>query len=234
MTTHFIQSHICLTAQPASAHHAKQKGVWRIALVCLAVGLSGSSLAAQSVVQLPSVRQFSYQGGVLVPDGGTVFLGGNRSAAMSSSSRGLPGIGRLPGSNQSSRLSSSGVSASVTIIDLNEMDREILGYDPQELRRGRSGSAHVGNASGRLASGVSSDPVSAEQRVINEIAEAKALVRNARSSLQAGKPATAKHTYQLTIDLLRRHEQANDLLVYARSEYNRAFPVEHTRSQVPR
>jgi hypothetical protein len=207
--------------------------VWKIALVCLAVGLSGGSLAAQSVVQLPSVRQFSYQGGVLVPDGGSVFLGGNRSAAMSSGSRGLPGIGRLPGSNQSSRLSSSGVSASVTIIDLNEMDREILGYDPQELRRGRS-SAHVGNASGRLASGVSSDPVSAEQRVINEIAEAKALVRNARSSLQAGKPATAKHAYQLAIDLLSRHEQANYLLVYARSEYNRAFPAEHTRSQVHR
>ncbi len=231
---HFIQSQTAFTSLPASSPHAPHNGVWRIALMCLAVGLSGSSLAAQSVVQLPSVRQFSYQGGVLVPDGGSVFLGGNRSAAMSSSSRGLPGIGRLPGSNQSSQLSSSGVSASVTIIDLNEMDREILGYDPQELRRGRGGRSHVGEAAGRLAVGVHSDPVSAEQRVINEIAEAKALVRNARSSLQAGKPATAKHAYQLAIEMLSRHEQANYLFVYARNEYNRAFPAEHTHSQVQR
>ncbi len=90
--------------------------------VCCIVMISTSRLSAQTV-QLPSVTTFSYSGSVLVPDSGAGYLGGRRSAAVSSHSR----LGsRASGGTWSS---SSGF-AQVTIIDLAAMDRQILGSEP--------------------------------------------------------------------------------------------------------
>ncbi|MCM2371242.1 hypothetical protein [Aporhodopirellula aestuarii] len=183
-------------------------------------------------VQLPAIRQFSYSGGVLVPDQGSAFLGGNRSSAMSSSSRGIPLLPNLPGSNLSSRGSAGGVSASVTIIDLDEMDRQILGYDPHDRKRGRAvtGTNTAGNERSRS----------------DEIAEAKSLVRNARRALTNGQRTTAQYAYELAIEKLdrlvrqnrsqpassndghgidtgNRNDQPEYLLAYARAEYGKAF-----------
>ncbi len=208
-----------------------------VAIACVALSLDVPSACSQTV-QLPSVRQFSYRGGVLVPDGGSTFLGGNRSSAMSSASRGLPGLPNVPGSNLSSRGSAGSVSASVTIIDLDEMDRQILGYDPHDKKQRRR---------------VDGVPVagSVERTVADEIAEAKSLVRNARRALSEGHPSTARHAYQLAIEKLSRvstqtrrspgstgspnesrssgnfvsvNHQPDYLLAYARAEYAKAFP----------
>ncbi len=74
-----------------------------------------ASAAHSQVVQLPSVRNFSYSGGALVPDGGSASLGGNMYASSGSVSRGWgPYSTRASGSTFGTSTSS----VSVQIIDL--------------------------------------------------------------------------------------------------------------------
>ncbi|MFG0255155.1 MAG: hypothetical protein ACF787_08655 [Rhodopirellula sp. JB053] len=190
-------------------------------IVALSWLMTGVTIWGQTV-QLPSIRQFSYQGGVLVPDRGSTYLGGNRSYAASSSSRGIPLLPNPPGSTLGSQASAGGVSASVTIIDLDEMDRQILGYDPRERRRSRARSPEQ------------------PRSVSDEIAEAKSLVRNARLALSSGQRSTAKAAYELAIEKLSRlttshrpsirddssdrKQQPAYLLAYAKAEFAQAFP----------
>jgi len=189
-------------------------------------GSWGVNAVLAQTVQLPSVRQFSTTGGVLVPDGGSAFLGGNRSSAWGASSQGIPILPNLPGSRFGSRSSAGGVSASVTIIDLDEMDRRILGENWRQNMK-------------RQAANTRSES--------ERIAEAKSLVRNARRAWNAGQISTARNTYDLAIERLSRlagpsgelprqrssrgsipsqNRNANDpayLLAYARAEYSRLF-----------
>ncbi|EMI57452.1 hypothetical protein [Rhodopirellula sallentina] len=193
-------------------------------IVAMGWVMTGETIWGQTV-QLPSIRQFSYQGRVLVPDRGTTYLGGNRSYATSSSSRGIPMLPNPPGSTLGSQASAGGVSASVTIIDLDEMDRQILGYDPREKRRSRGRSPEQ------------------PRSVSDEIAEAKSLVRNARLALSKGQRSTAKAVYELAIeklsrlttshrptpldDSVNRNQQPAYLLAYAKAEFSQAFPDSH-------
>ncbi len=167
----------------------------------LLVCLTSASIASAQTVHLPAIRQFSYSGSVLVPDRGSAILGGTRSAAMASSSRGVPGVGAWPGGrSRSSQASAGGISVSATIIDLDQIDRQILGYDPRQAMRVRhKGAGFVSSAA--------------------EIAEAKSLVRNARQVVSQGQRETAKHLYGLAIEKLGRHPEAGALLAYARAEF---------------
>ncbi|TWU19062.1 hypothetical protein [Allorhodopirellula heiligendammensis] len=172
--------------------------------------------ALSQTVQLPAIRQFWYSGGVAVPDRGSADLGGNRSSAITSSSRGVPGLGRLPGGTyRSAQSSSGGVSVHTTIIDLDEMDRQILGYDPHEARRARQRGTTV---------------ITAE----SEIAEAKSLVRNARRAIREGNRSLANDTYALAIEKLGRHEEAAELLAYARAEHARVCEEVSAAQERPR
>ena len=78
-------------------------------------------VSAQQVVQLPTLGTFSVNTSVLVPDTGSTSLGSIRSSANGSNQR-----GSFPGSARGSRSIAGGVSVHATIIDLQEMDREIL------------------------------------------------------------------------------------------------------------
>lgn len=91
-----------------------------VAIIC---GMCLTGSAVGQVVQLPSVASFSYSGSALVPDGGTVGLAGNAYAASSSSSTGWGPYGQRA---SGSMYGSSGVSASVQIIDLQALDEAIL------------------------------------------------------------------------------------------------------------
>ena len=83
--------------------------------------LAGTANA--QVVQLPSVRNFSYSGGAWVPDGGSASLAGNSYARSGSVSSGWGPYGtRASGSS----FGSSNSSASVQIIDLRALDDAIL------------------------------------------------------------------------------------------------------------
>jgi hypothetical protein len=87
-------------------------------LIALLAGTANSQ-----VVQLPSVHNFSYSGGALVPDAGTAALAGNSYASYGSVSRGWGPYGtRASGS----MFGTSAASASVQIIDLRALDEAIL------------------------------------------------------------------------------------------------------------
>lgn len=96
---------------------------------CIAMALAGCAAllfvetAAGQVVQLPSVRNFSYTGSASIPDAGTGSLGGVRYSSSRSSTRGWgPFAGRSAG-NTAGGVS---LSASVQIIDLKALDDAIL------------------------------------------------------------------------------------------------------------
>ncbi|MEL6897006.1 MAG: hypothetical protein AAFP90_12945 [Planctomycetota bacterium] len=92
-----------------------------------------------TTVQLPAVRSFSYSGTVVVPDGGTISLGGSGGARMGSSRSGLgPFVGRSSGT----QMRSGNAIASATVIDLQHIDQQIRGTgaaDPDLFLRSRPG-----------------------------------------------------------------------------------------------
>ena len=79
--------------------------------------------AAAQVVQLPTVRNFSYSGGASVPDHGDAYMGGSALRRSSSTSS---GAGPLANRSTSSQGGGSSLSVSATIIDLQAMDEAIL------------------------------------------------------------------------------------------------------------
>ncbi|GAA5510110.1 hypothetical protein [Novipirellula caenicola] len=166
-----------------------------IAIVAFAILRPGGTATAQTV-QLPSIETFSYSGSVLVPDRGTTYLGGNRSASFGSNRNGLHhGFG--------SSQSISQATASATIIDLAEMDRQILGGTPEqfltrERERERSAAAPPTNR----------DPDY----------HGKALVRHARTQYRQGNMSSAFAAYQQAIAVLSPH-----LKNLATAEFKRVF-----------
>lgn len=100
------------------------------------ISVSGTTCSAQIVqqVQLPTFQFFTVSTTVSVPDSGGAFLGGVRRGQHGMTSRGAPGLGKVPGisrlfSNRGrgSSLASSGASVTATIIDHEEMDVLLLG-----------------------------------------------------------------------------------------------------------
>ncbi len=85
--------------------------------------LGGHVTGLAQVVQLPSVRSTAYSGTVVVPDGGSVGLGG-----LSRSASGTLGRGALPyaGASIGGATSSDSLSVHVQIIDLKALDDAIL------------------------------------------------------------------------------------------------------------
>ncbi|MEE2936305.1 MAG: hypothetical protein VYA84_09955 [Planctomycetota bacterium] len=148
-----------------------------------------------TVVQLPTFQFFTFSGSVLVPDGGGMYLGGNKTSAIGSSRRGLNrSFGQTQGVSQAT--------AHAQIIDLSEMDRQLLGGTPEEfLRRHR-------NASTR-------------DRTSNPDDEGKALIRHARKLYQRGDASGAFDTYRMAIGVLR----SSRLQELAKIEFRRVFGV---------
>ncbi len=88
-------------------------------LAALAVAIVSVPTAHAQVVQLPTMRNFSIQGGASIPDAGTGTYGGYRSGRYGS--RGTP-LGRAYGGSTTA----SGIAVSVQIIDLKALDDAIL------------------------------------------------------------------------------------------------------------
>ncbi|WP_442508979.1 hypothetical protein SH528x_000523 [Novipirellula sp. SH528] len=167
-----------------------------IANAAAAVLLWGGTAIAQTV-QLPSIETFSYSGSVLVPDSGTAFLGGNKSASFGSNRSGLQrGFGSSQGLSQAT--------ASATIIDLTEMDRQILGGTPEQfLQRERE----------REKSGTATSPMTLDPDY-----RGKALVRYARAQYRQGNTSAAFNGYRQAIAVLSPH-----LRNLATAEFKRVF-----------
>lgn len=149
----------------------------KIGFVALSVVCGCLTAEAQlpSVVQLPSIQTFSYSGTVVVPDSGSTYLGGVNRASSGSTRRGLS---RASGS----ALGHSGASVSATIIDLDEMDRELLGGTPKQF--------------------MDSQRAPRTKKVANKTEEGKALVRYARAKYREGNKSAAFDGYQMAIAVL--------------------------------
>tara|TARA_R110002072_G_scaffold11227_6_gene51222 strand:+ start:148 stop:1344 length:1197 start_codon:yes stop_codon:yes gene_type:complete len=157
-----------------SRRSAKSLALARVVTVSLLL-ISGAELASAQVVQVPSVRRFSSTGGMLIPDRGTGSMGGVSSYQSGRSSRGR----FSPGVAQGGSTRAGNTSVSVTIIDHDEIDRQLLGNaDPRQLAKR-----------------------TAEQETI---ADVKALVQNARRLLQNGDRLRAQGTYELALHRLVR------------------------------
>jgi hypothetical protein len=149
--------------------------------------------AFSQIVQLPSFHTFSYSGTVEVPDGGTMSLGGNAysSSARSQRSGLFPGPVARAGLNQAAN-----ASVTATIIDHQEIDRQLLGQSPQSLIDRHQAIEAQRN---REARGV---------KPADRTEEGKALVRYARALYQQRRYADSKHTYEMAVAILEPPLQA--------------------------
>ena len=143
-------------------------------------------VSAQTI-SLPSFHVFRYSGTVEVPDGGTMSLGGNSYSASSRAQR----SGLFPGPVARSGIqAASNASVTATIIDHQEIDRQLLGGTPQEfIERHRKIEAMQ-------------DGRQSQTKPVDRTHEGKTLVRYARSLYQQGRHAAARDTYLMAADLL--------------------------------
>ena len=129
----------------------------------LAIGLivaglcGGSNVAAQQVIQLPTYDIFGVSTTVVVPDGGSILLGGVNRSAYGSTTRGVPGLSKVPGANRlftnraiGRETSSTTASVTVQIHDFQAMDEALLAE-----ARGRTADGR--NSDGRQIDGRSAD-----------------------------------------------------------------------------
>ncbi|WP_372719136.1 hypothetical protein [Novipirellula sp.] len=171
-----------------------------IANAVIAILLWGGTATSQTV-QLPTMETFSYSGSVLVPDGGAAFLGGNQSASFGSNRSGLQ---RGFGSSQSI----SQATASATIIDLAEMDRQILGGTPEQFLERERDRELKREKPGTATQAMTLDP---DYR-------GKSLVRYARAQYRQGNTSAAFEGYRQAIAVLSPH-----LRNLATAEFKRVF-----------
>jgi len=114
-----------------------ERMMFRAAFIGSVLVAAGATLCQaqplQQTVQLPTFSFFTVSTTVSVPDSGSAFLGGVKRARYGMTSRGTPGLGKVPGlsrlfSNRGrgASLASSGASVSATIIDHAELDAALL------------------------------------------------------------------------------------------------------------
>lgn len=156
-------------------------------MTSFAVLATTASAQLPTTVQLPSFSTFSYSGSVLVPDQGGAYLGGVNRSATGLNRRGLSrGFG--------SSLRNSQASVHATIIDQNEMDRQLLGGTPREFMR------------------------SQRRTQVDPTEEGKVLVRYARKLYRDGKKTESFDTYRMAIRVL-----PTGLRELAAKEFERVF-----------
>lgn len=170
------------------------QGSLRFGMCCALIAGMVAVADAQlpTTVQLPSISSFSYRGSVVVPDSGAAHLGSNRSRSSALRRRGFShglGVSSLH----------SGASVHARIIDLNEMDRQLLGgKTPQEFARSQQRKPAV--------------------KTVDPDQEGKALVRHARTLWLDGKKGESFDTYQMAIEVL-----SPSLRDLATKEFKRLF-----------
>jgi hypothetical protein len=181
-------------------------------LMPLLGGLENGFAQLPSVVQLPSLHTFSYQGSVLVPDGGTTSLGGVMRSASGYNHRGWNrGYGSVN--------STSNASVSVRIIDLAEMDRQILGGSPQEfLRNMRARELQLGQSQQQQRKTVGQQTHASVRAPLSRTEEGKALVRFARQEYREGRQSSSIQAYGMAINQLDGR-----LKTLAEAEFRRVF-----------
>ena len=123
----------------------------------LAMVACAATTLAQAV-QLPTFQFFGTSTTVSVPDHGTAFMGGNTSAYSGSNSRGTPLLGPAGPLFNNRGIASGGSTSSISVTaqihDMDAMDRALLGgMSADEFRRQVRSGAPSGNTTSRLTLG---------------------------------------------------------------------------------
>ncbi len=164
-----------------------------------------SGTAKAQTVQLPVFHYFAASTSVMVPDGGTAFIGGVGSASSGSNARRIPGLGGRPFANSATAGSSTGggVSVSATIQDLSELDQAVLS---QAVANGKPTPEQIlaaGKSSqvGRNAPLASIAEIRAQQSndAAVQDAEARDCFAKGEAAYASGKLGIAKVYYQMCL-----------------------------------
>ncbi len=205
------------------------------ALSFVALLACAGSLHAQTV-QLPTFRFFGTSTTVSVPDHGTAVLGGNTSAYSGSSSRGVPLLGPTTGPLFNNRGIASGgstssISVTAQIHDMEAMDRALLGgMSADEFRRQvRSGSP--GSTPARLTLGpanpaarnttVTSTPNYAEQEIAAQLKrqqQAEEQLAMGQAMAARGKISLAQSYYRMALN--NANGELRNQVLQAQAELN--------------
>ncbi len=107
--------------------------LFRTSAACCVLVLAAVSTSSAQVIQLPTFQFFTVSTTVSVPVSGGAYLGGVNRARYGTTSRGMPGISKIPGAGRlftnrgsGSSVTSSGAGVTATIIDHAEMDALLL------------------------------------------------------------------------------------------------------------
>ena len=188
---------------PRSIAPAPARSIGSLLIACsvlILASLASSQQAEAQVVQLPSFHTFSYRGSVLVPDGGTVSLGGNTSLQSHRLRRGL-------GRQTWGRMNASQAAVSATIIDHNQLDHQLLGGTPEEFlarerAKERADTFFSPSAKEARLHADQGQQELGQRKSVDATEEGKALVRFARTAYQKGNQSRSFAAYQMAIDRL--------------------------------
>ena len=105
----------------------------RIASAQFPPGQPNNNPGVGTTIQLPSIGIFGVQTVVSVPDGGTMFLGGNSGYAGGRTSRGVPGLSNVPYLGRPFRnqgigygTTARGTTAQAKIIIMDELEQDVM------------------------------------------------------------------------------------------------------------
>lgn len=191
------------------------------------VTVAVTSLAHAQAVQLPTIHVTGVSTTVMVPDGGTMLIGGGTNYSSGSISRGVPGLSNIPGLGRGfgnrafgSSVNTGVFSVSAQIHDLREMDEALLA-EAAAHREGGAATTRLSAADAKadfisrhverrvddrtrlVAEPKPKTPSVEEIRAQNALAlekqnaEAQSLLEQGRQAEVAGKPGVAKIFYNM-------------------------------------
>lgn len=206
------------------AQVSRAVGLGALVLASVSGVASVASAQVPTTVQLPTFSQFSVGTTVVVPDRGSMVLGGVNRSAAGQVTRGVPGLSHLPGANRlfsnrafGSSTSSSTARVSVWIHDLAAMDEALLAEaaarrtaaqaDPAAPRDpllpvARSARPTASRPSspipaGEPAASVADIRAAQASAAASAAEEAQQLIASGDQARAAGKPGAARLFYQM-------------------------------------
>ena len=160
--------------------------------------------AQATTVQLPTFSFFTVNTTVLVPDGGSAYMGGIGRAASGSTSRGIPGLGGRPFANTATAGSTSagGISVSAQIHDMEAMDQALLNQgvasrpDAAQLFAARKAAGVARNAAPQSLADIRQEQAAAAQATSDE---AREYYDKGNVAYENGKFGVAKIYWQMSV-----------------------------------
>jgi hypothetical protein len=194
----------------------------KLGLILTLVGLVGFAgleiVQGQTTVQLPQFRRFQVSGSVMVPDGGSTYLGGLNGSGVGSRQYGALPIRPLANRTTGGGFNRAGVVTTVETYSLREMEAQLMGQLSPEYQQQRLAEAAADQA--KVARQLAADQAAFREmrrsQAEKKVELAKADVRWARKFAADGNHLAADLYYRRAIK-----ELPADLRELAEKEHRR-------------